>query len=240
VPPNPFNPLPQFSGGLTARDGRIRVPGFYDDVRPPLPEELAAWERVPVTEDDLKRRMGATALPGEPGYSMRERLWARPTLDVHGVMGGFTGDGSKTVIPARARAKVSSRLVPDQDPARVLALLEDFVPELALPGTQARVVELSSAPPVLIDATHPGIAAASRAFEAAFGGSPLLVREGASVPVTVDFKEALKTNLIVTGFGLPDDGLHSPNERFHLDQYHGGTEMVLHLMHELGGNGRRP
>jgi acetylornithine deacetylase/succinyl-diaminopimelate desuccinylase-like protein len=152
---------------------------------------------------------------------------------VHGIAGGFTSEGSKTVIPARARAKVSMRLVPGQDPGRVFAVLSEFVPTLATAGTHARVVELNRASPVLIDVTHPGIGAASRAFEAAFGAAPLLVREGATVPVVADFKEALGTQLMVTGFGLPDDGLHSPNERFSLDHYHRATEMVIRLIQEL-------
>jgi acetylornithine deacetylase/succinyl-diaminopimelate desuccinylase-like protein len=235
VAPNPLNSLAHVVAGLKDRDGRVLVPGFYDAVRPPAPEELEAWERVPDPEADLRGRMAVDVLPGEPGRSPRERLWARPTLDVHGVMGGFTGEGSKTVIPARARAKVSMRLVPDQDPHAILAELERFVPTLATPGTRATVILLNAAPPVLIDVAHAGIGAASRAFEAAFGSAPVLVREGASVPVVADFKEALGAPMMVTGFGLPDDGLHSPNERFSLDHYHRGAEMVARLIHELAG-----
>jgi acetylornithine deacetylase/succinyl-diaminopimelate desuccinylase-like protein len=233
VAPNPFNSLAHIIAGIQDREGRVLIPGFYDDVLPPVAEELVAWERVPLTDQDLMRRMGVTELAGEPGQPVRHRLWARPTLDVHGIAGGFTGEGSKTVIPARARAKVSMRLVPSQDPARILAALSEFAPTLATRGTRARVVEVNSALPVLVDVAHPGIGAASRAFEAAFGAAPLLMREGATVPVVSDFQQVLGTQLMVTGFGLPDDGLHSPNERFSLDQYHRGTEMVIHLMQEL-------
>jgi acetylornithine deacetylase/succinyl-diaminopimelate desuccinylase-like protein len=233
VAPNPFNSLAHIIAGLKDRDGRIMIPGFYDDVLPPLAAEVEAWERVPLTDQDLMQRMGVTELAGEPGQPARHRLWARPTLDVHGIAGGFTGEGSKTVIPARAMAKVSMRLVPGQTPARVLAALSEFVPALATPGTRARVVEVNSASPVLIDVAHPGIGAASRAFEAAFGAAPVLMREGATVPVVSDFQEVLGTQMMVTGFGLPDDGLHSPNERFSLDQFHRGTEMVIRLMQEL-------
>jgi acetylornithine deacetylase/succinyl-diaminopimelate desuccinylase-like protein len=233
VAPNPFNSLTHIIAGLKDRDGRILIPGFYDDVLPPLAAEVEAWERVPLTDQDLMQRMGVTELAGEPGQPARQRLWARPTLDVHGIAGGFTGEGSKTVIPARAMAKVSMRLVPGQAPARVLAALGEFVPTLATAGTRARVVEVNSASPVLIDVGHPGIGAASRAFEAAFGAAPVLMREGATVPVVSDFQEALATQMMVTGFGLPDDGLHSPNERFSLDQFHRGTEMVIRLMQEL-------
>lgn len=231
--PNPFNSLAHILAGLKDREGRILIPGFYDDVEAPSLEELVDWAKDPVDDAELMRRMGTTALPGEPGYSARERIRCRPTLDVHGVIGGFTGEGSKTVIPATAKAKVSMRLVPNQDPDRVAAGLRDFLPSLVTEGTTARLIELSSASPVKVDVSHPGIAAASRAFQAAFGAAPLLTREGGSVPVTLDFQEALQTRLIVTGFGLPDDALHSPNEHHSLDQYHRGTEMVIHLMQAL-------
>jgi len=177
--------------------------------------------------------MGVTDLAGEAAYSLLERMSTRPTLDVHGVMGGFTSAGPKTVIPARARAKVSTRLVPRQDPARVLEGMREAVARLATPGTQAHVIELSSAPPVRLAADHPGVDALRRAFSAAYGATPVLIRGGGSIPVTIDFQEALDTQLLVTGFGLPDDALHSPNERMSLDQYHRGLEAVIHLMHEL-------
>jgi acetylornithine deacetylase/succinyl-diaminopimelate desuccinylase-like protein len=177
--------------------------------------------------------MGVTELAGEDAFSPLERRWGRPTLDVHGVMGGFTGPGSKTVIPARATAKVSMRLVPWQDPERVLAGLREAVTALATPGTRAEVTVINQGPPVRLSVDHPGAAALKRAFAAAYGVEPVSVREGGSIPVTIDFQEALDTRLMVTGFGLPDDALHSPNERMSLDQYHRGIEMVARLMHEL-------
>jgi acetylornithine deacetylase/succinyl-diaminopimelate desuccinylase-like protein len=233
IAPNPFNSLAHILCGLKDREGRILIPGFYDDVQPPSSEELEGWASLGIDEEQQKRLMGVDELPGEPGFSLLERKWARPTLDVHGVMGGFTGAGSKTVIPARARAKVSMRLVPNQQPAKALAQFGEAVARLATPGTRAQVVELNSALPVRIETSHPGIEPARRAFAAAYGRPPVLVREGGSVPVTVDFQQALGTHLLVTGFGLPDDGLHSPNERMSLDQYHRGTEMVIHLIDEL-------
>jgi acetylornithine deacetylase/succinyl-diaminopimelate desuccinylase-like protein len=233
IAPNPFNSLAHILCGLKDREGRILIPGFYDDVEPPSSEELEGWASLGIDEEQQKRLMGVDELPGEPGFSLLERKWARPTLDVHGVIGGFTGAGSKTVIPARARAKVSMRLVPNQQPAKALAQLGEAVARLATPGTRAQVFELNSALPVRIDTSHPGIEPARRAFAAAYGRPPVLVREGGSVPVTVDFQQALGTHLLVTGFGLPEDGLHSPNERMSLDQYHRGTEMVIHLIDEL-------
>ena len=232
VAPNPFNSLAHILAGLKDRDGVIQIPGFYD-VEPPSADELEEWKALPITAEMLGAEMGVTELAGEAAYSLLERMSTRPTLDVHGVMGGFTGAGPKTVIPARARAKVSTRLVPRQDPARVLGGMREAVARLATPGTQARVVELSSGPPVRLAADHPGVDALRRAFNAAYGATPVLIREGGSIPVTIDFQEALETRLLVTGFGLPDDALHSPNERMSLDQYHRGIEAVIHLMHEL-------
>ena len=233
VAPNPFNSLAHILAGLKDRSGVVQIPGFYDDVEPPTAEELEDWKTLPITAEQQRMAMGVTELAGEAEFSVLERKWARPTLDVHGVIGGFTGAGSKTVIPARAGAKVSTRLVPRQNPARVLAGLRDAVARLATPGTHAQVIELSAAPPVRLATGHPGVEALRRAFIAAYGAAPVLIREGGSVPVTIDFQEALDTRLLVTGFGLPDDALHSPNEHMSLEQYHRGTDAVIHLMHEL-------
>ena len=235
VAPNPFNTLAHVLAALKARDGRVQVPGFYEGVETPAAEELEAWARLPGTEEDLRRAIGAPALEGEPGFSAAERRWARPTLDVHGILGGFQGEGQKTVIPARATAKVSMRLVPGQDPDRVFEALTEFAALQATPGTRVTVRRLASGPALRSGIEHAGIAAARRAFRAAYGAEPVLTREGGSIPVTVDFQEALGSHLIITGFGLPDDRLHSPNERMAVDQYLRGIEMVLHLMAQLGG-----
>jgi len=233
VAPNPFNSLAHILAGLKDRDGLVRIPGFYDDVEPPAAEELRDWRQLPITEDGQRRAMGVTELAGESGYSLPERKWTRPTLDVHGVIGGFTGAGAKTVIPARATAKVSMRLVPRQDPDRVLASLREAVAALATPGTSTNVRVISASAAVLMDTDHPGVRALRRAFAAGYGAEPVLMREGGSVPVTVDFQAALDAKLLVTGFGLPDDALHSPNERMSLDQYHRSVDTMIHLMHEL-------
>ncbi|TMC08846.1 MAG: dipeptidase [Chloroflexi bacterium] len=233
VAPNPFNSLAHILAGLKDRDGLVRIPRFHDDVVPPSAEELRDWERVPITAEDQLRSMGVAELAGESSYTVLERKWTRPTLDVHGVIGGFTGAGSKTVIPARATAKVSMRLVPRQDPDRVLEGLREAVAALATAGTSATVRQLNSSPAVLMDTDHPGAGALRRAFAAGYGAEPVLMREGGSVPVTVDFQAALDAKLLVTGFGLPDDALHSPNERMSLDQYHRAVETVVHLLHEL-------
>jgi len=236
VAPNPLNTLAHVISALKGRDGRITVPGFYDDVVQPTEEEVAAWDRLK-DEATLKRLMGVRALEGEEEFSPAERTWGRPTLDVHGIIGGFIGEGSKTVIPARARAKVSMRLVPGQDPDEIHQSLSTYLKGLETPGVALSLVRLGQAPPVLAGVDHPGIAAARKAFVKSFGAEPVLVREGGSVPVTVDFQEALQPMLMLTGFGLPDDALHSPNEKMDLEQYHRGTEMVLHLMEELVAGG---
>jgi acetylornithine deacetylase/succinyl-diaminopimelate desuccinylase-like protein len=238
VAPNPLQSLVSVLAGLKDRDGTVRIPGFYHDVLPPTAEEVGAWKDLQWLVDRKRREIGAPDMAGEPAFSPLERNWARPTLDVHGVAGGFTGEGTKTVIPARARAKLSMRLVPDQDPTHILSGLRQLVSQLVLQGTRAKVRELSRAPAVRIESRHGGVVAATVAFEAAYGAGPSLIREGASVPVAADFQEALGCPMLVTGFGLPDDALHSPNERFSLDQYHRGTEMVIYLMHELARTSR--
>jgi acetylornithine deacetylase/succinyl-diaminopimelate desuccinylase-like protein len=233
VAPNPLNSLAHVLAGLKDRDGRITIPTFYDDVRDPSPEELREWEALPFDEDALRSEIGARELEGEPGYSLRERLWSRPTLDVHGVVGGFQDEGTKTVIPARALAKASMRLAPDQDPERILRALEASVQELATPGVEVVVKPLGYARGAVFGVHHPGVEAARAAFRAAFGAEPALKRMGATVPVAADFQHVLDPFMVVTGFGLPTDGLHSPNERFALGHYHAATEMILTLMAEL-------
>lgn len=237
VAPNPLNTLAHVLSGLKGPDGRVTVPGFYDDVRDPAPAELAGWERLGVTEEGVRAEIGAAALEGEAGHGVLERLWTRPTFDVHGVVGGFTQEGTKTVIPARAHAKASFRLVPDQDPARILPALREHARALATPGVEVTVRELGASRPALFGVDHAGVRAAQRAFRATFGAEATLRRVGASIPVTADFQETLGPKMVVTGFGLPGDGLHSPNERFALGQYHGATEMILRLMAELAASG---
>src|SRR5207248_770680 len=191
------------------------------DVVAPSEEEVAAWDRVKDAAT-VQGLMGVRALEGEEEFSAAERTWGRPTLDVHGIVGGFIGEGSKTVIPARAKAKVSMRLVPQQDPGEIFESLQTYLTGLETPGVKLTLVKLNEAPPVLAGVDHPGIAAARKAYQRSFGAEPVLVREGGSVPVTVDFQEALRPMLMLTGFGLPDDALHSPNEKMDVEQYHLG------------------
>ena len=233
VAPNPLNSLVHILSALKGRDGRVRIPGFYDQVLPPGREEVESWRRLPIDEERLLREIGSQALEGEAEFQPVERLWARPTLDVHGIAGGFTGAGQKTVIPAEALAKVSMRLVPRQDPELILEAMRSFVASLATPGVRVEVKPVSYTKPLAADVGNPAVVAARSAFAASFDAEPVLVREGGSVPVTLEFQESLGANLVVTGFGLPGAGLHSPNESMSLDQFHRGTEFVLQLMHRL-------
>ena len=232
VAPNPLASLSHILAGLKDREGTVKIPGFYDDVKGASKSELEEWSELGWLVQQREESVGAE-LVGEPSFSPLERNWVRPTLDVHGVLGGFQGAGAKTVIPSQATAKISMRLVPTQRPARIMRGLRRAATELALPGTRVRVHELSSVPAITLTPNHPGAEALRRAFSASFGAAPVLVREGGSIPVATDLQEMLGSKMLVTGFGLPDDALHSPNERFSLEQYHRATETVARLFHEL-------
>ena len=234
VAPNPINTLAHVIGELKDRHGHITIPGFYDDVRKPSEEELARWK-----EQDARYAAavmefaGAKALEGEEGFLAIERAGSRPTLDANGFLGGFVAEGQKTVIPARAFAKVSMRLVPDQDPAAVLAGLEKRVRELTTPGVEISVVMLSSAPPVMSGVDNAAARALRNAYREAFGKETELVRVGGSIPVAVDFQEAVGAPLLITGIAQADCALHSPNEHLLIDNYHRGIEAVIRFICDL-------
>src|SRR5207248_11671305 len=177
--------------------------------------EKESWERLPFRPKDfLAKEVGSTRLTGETKYSVLERIWARPTFEVHGIAGGFTGAGAKTVIPAKATAKVSMRLVPKQDPERVLAALKRWVKENTPKGIRTEVRVLSASPAVSVNPNHPAIETAARAFSAEFGKPSVFVRGGGSIPIVGEFATHLGIPTVLMGFGLPDDGLHSPNEKY--------------------------
>ncbi len=220
-----------------AKDARgvIQVPGIYDDVVAPAPAEKASWASLPFSEADfLSREVGSAKLTGEPGYSVLERLWARPTFEVHGIAGGFTGAGAKTVIPAKATAKVSIRLVPNMQPEKVTAAFRAFVERNTPEGIRTEVRVLSAAPAVLVDPDHAAIRVAASAFSEAFGRPTVYIRAGCSVPIVGDFARALGIPTVMMGFGLPDDGLHSPNEKFRLENYYKGIATVARFLEEYG------
>jgi len=232
--PNPLNTLARILGDLKDRDGRITIPGFYDGIQAPGADDMADWDRSESFGETLRGLMGASTLEGEAEYSAAERAWARPTLDVNGFIGGFTGEGKKTVIPAKGSAKVSMRLVPGQDPMRILDSLREYVDELTTPGVRVEVRLLGAAPPVVTGASHPGATALADAFETAFGKPTARLRTGGSIPVAVDFQEALGAPMMISGLSQPGAGAHGPNEHFSLDHFHRGTEALLRLMWSLG------
>ena len=233
VAPNPLNTLAHALSALKGRDGVITIPGFYDGIEPPTAQERSQWPDGPGYEQTLKELIGGDALEGEAGYAPVERQWARPTLDVNGLLGGFTGEGSKTVIANHAMAKVSMRLVPGQDPERIFDTLTEYLPELTTPGVRLEVRRLGSAPPVTCPADHAGARAARSAFETAFEQPVRLVRTGGSIPVAVDFQRALGAPLVISGLAQPGSGAHSPHECFSLDHFHRGIEMLIRFLGAL-------
>ncbi len=178
--------------------------------------------------------MGSTQLTGEPGYSVFERTWARPTLEVHGIAGGFTGAGAKTVIPAKATAKVSLRMVPKQDPEKVVAAFKAFVRDNTPAGIQTTVRVLNAGPAISVNPDHPAIAIAAKAFADVLGRETVFIRSGGSIPIVGDFATHLSIPTILMGFGLPDDGLHSPNEKYKLANYYAGIMTIAHFFEQYG------
>jgi acetylornithine deacetylase/succinyl-diaminopimelate desuccinylase-like protein len=231
--PNPANTLVELLGTLHDRDGRVNIPGFYDDVMPLSDAERAEWKKLPFDEAKYMRDLGLSALTGEAGYSTTERTWARPTLDINGLTSGYQGHGAKTVIPSKASAKVSMRLVPNQDPAKIQAAFEKTLRERCPKNVKIEFTQHGSAPAAITPREGPAIAAATRAMEKAFGKRPLLIRGGGSIPVVGLIKNILGIDTVLFGFGLPDDRVHSPNEKFDLDCLYGGTRAAAILYDEL-------
>jgi len=212
-------------------------PRFYAAVAPLSEAERSSWDRLGFREDAYLQDLGITEAPGEAGYGILERRWARPTLEVHGIAGGFTGPGSKTVIPARATAKISMRLVPNQRPEAVLRAFTRKVQRLTPGGLRAEVRLLGSGAPLLVSPEAPALKSAAQALEDVFRRPPVYMREGGSVPVAAEFQNVLHAPPVLMGFGLPDDNLHSPNEKFHLPNFHRGIETVIRFIQRLGDGG---
>jgi len=233
--PNPFVALAQIVSKLKDESGHIAVPGFYERVVAPSGEELATWQALPFDEEHFRQtEVGSTQLTGEPGFSVLERLWARPTLDVHGMPGGFIGAGAKTVIPARAVAKVSMRLVPDQSPAEVFAQYKKYVESICPKGIQLDIRLIHSGDPIVVPTDNPYVRAATSAMHTVFGRDTVFIRSGGSIPIVGDFVRELKIPTLLMGFGLPDDNLHAPNEKFHLANFHRGIESVIRFLGNVG------
>ena len=233
--PNPIFGLVELFSKVKNANGVIQVPGIYDDVEPPAPAEKRSWKRLPFSEEEFRlKEVGSSELTGEKRPSVLERVWARPTFEVHGIAGGFTGAGAKTVIPAKATAKVSFRLVPKQDPDKVLAAFREFVGKNTPKGIHFEVRVLSSGPGLSVNPDHPAIKVAAKAFSDILGKKTVFIRSGGSIPIVGDFANHLGIPTVLMGFGLPDDGLHSPNEKYHLDNYYKGIMTIAHFFEQYG------
>ncbi len=232
---NPANALAKIVAALKADDGTVLVPGFYDDVRPASQQERFEISCLPFDEEAFRVQTGVPSLvAGEPGFSVLECMGIRPTLDVNGIWGGFTGEGSKTIIPAHAHAKVSCRLVPDQDGDALFAKFRDYVLQVAPKGVQVGVRNLGTAKPLVMDPAHPFAQAAARALEATFGLAPVYIRSGGSIPVASLFVSTLGLPLVMLGFANPDDNAHAPNETMVLLNYETGLRTITRLWDDLG------
>jgi acetylornithine deacetylase/succinyl-diaminopimelate desuccinylase-like protein len=232
--PNPFVALAEIIAQLKDSSGRILIPGFYDKVKAPSADELKAWQTLPFDEEHYREaEVGSTQLTGEPGFSVLERTWARPTLDVHGMPGGFIGAGAKTVIPAKAVAKVSMRLVPDMTPQESFAQYKSYVESLKPKGIELDVRLIHSGDAIVVGTDNPYIEAATKALKKVWNKDTVFIRSGGSIPIVGDFERHLKIPTVLMGFGLPDDNIHAPNEKFNISNYYRGIESVIAFFEEL-------
>jgi acetylornithine deacetylase/succinyl-diaminopimelate desuccinylase-like protein len=231
---NPANALTRIIAACQGPFGKVAIPGFYDKVVPLADWERAEFKKLPFKEEEFLKEVGAVSLHGEEGYTTLERKWARPTFDVNGLVSGHTGPGSKTVLPSEARAKFSMRIVPDQDPVEIAALTEKFIREIAPPGVTVEILSYHNAYPVLIPRESPVMKAARPAMARGFGREPVLMREGGSIPVVTTFKHELGADSALVGLGLPDDNLHSPNEKFCIPDFYRGMIVMAEFLEEFG------
>ncbi|HET9195541.1 MAG TPA: dipeptidase [Vicinamibacterales bacterium] len=230
---NPAIVLAQILAQMKDRGGRIKIPGFYDDVRPLSDDERAEWKKLPFNETKYRKELGVPKLFGETGYTTLERLWARPTLDVNGLSSGFTGEGAKTVLPAAAMAKVSMRLVANQDPQKIGDLFEDYVKKIAPKTVEVKVTRMHGGKPWMTEFDNKFVRAAGRAIEQGFGKAPVFVREGASIPVVATFESELGIPSVLFGVGLPDENAHAPDEKLDLGNFHNGIIASAYLYQEI-------
>jgi acetylornithine deacetylase/succinyl-diaminopimelate desuccinylase-like protein len=230
---NPANALATIIAALKSPDGRVRIPGFYDDVVPLTADDRRALAELPFDEETFRAEIPVPALVGEAGWTVLERKTARPTLDVNGIWGGFQGDGAKTIIPAHAHAKVSTRLVADQDPVRIFECLRDYVARIAPPGVTVSTTYIHGGRPSLTPTDHPATQAAARAIEAVYGTGPVYIREGGSIPVTAAFDRSLGLPVVLLGFTNPTCNAHAPNEYLLVENFEHGTRVIVRLWDEL-------
>jgi acetylornithine deacetylase/succinyl-diaminopimelate desuccinylase-like protein len=234
---NPAIVLAQMLAQMKDRSGRVRVPGFYDDVVPLQEEERKAWASLPFSEKTFRKDFGMPKLFGETGYTTLERIWARPTFEVNGLLSGFTGDGAKTVLPAVSMAKVSMRLVPKQDPDTIATLFEAYVKDVAPKTVEVKVTRMHGGKPWMTSYDNPFVQAAGRAIERGFGQKPVFTREGGSIPVVSTFQEELGLPSVLFGVGLPDENAHAPNEKLDVGNFHNGIIASAILYQEMASVG---
>jgi acetylornithine deacetylase/succinyl-diaminopimelate desuccinylase-like protein len=234
---NPAFVLAQLIAQMKDRSGRIRIPGFYDDVRPMEEAERRAWEQLSFSEKRYRKEFGIPKLFGEAGYTTLERTWARPTLEVNGLLSGFTGEGAKTVLPAVAMAKVSMRLVPDQDPDKIADLFEGHVRKITPKTVALTFTRMHGGKPWMTSFDNPFVQAAGRAIERGFGRRPIFTREGGSIPVVSTFQEQLGLPSVLFGVGLPDENAHAPNEKLDIANFHNGIVASAYLYEEIAQTG---
>jgi len=231
--PNAAQALVQLLATLHRPEGGVAVKGFYDQVRPLTQEERDGFAALGFDERKLMDDLGVDALPGEPGFTALERLWARPTLEINGIFGGFQGEGTKTVIPARAGAKITCRLVPDQDPEQVLDAIEAHLRAHCPPGVKLEIGRMSGTPAAITPIDHPAIRAAMKALTEAYGTEARFIRTGGSIPVVGTFSRVLGTPCVLMGFGLEEENFHAPNEHFHLENFDLGMRALYRFWHHL-------
>ncbi|MBU0741916.1 dipeptidase [bacterium] len=229
---NPGNALAEIVAALKDADGRVRIPGFYDDVLEVDDTERAAFASLNYTDEVLRAETGASGPFGEAGYTTLERMWARPTCDVNGLWSGYSGEGAKTIVPATAGAKVSMRLVPNQEPGKIAELFEKYVLEIAPSGVDVKISFLHGAKAVMVPRDSEMMQAGMRAMERGFGKRPVFIREGGSIPIVGTFQSCLKTPVLLLGYGLPNDNIHSPNEKFHVENFANGIRTTAALLEE--------
>lgn len=231
--PNPANVLAEVLASLHDSQGRVNIPGFYDDVAPLTKQERALWAKLPFDEPAFKRELALDRLTGEEGFSTIERKWGRPTCDINGLTSGYQGPGAKTIIPSKASAKVSMRLVPNQEPARIETVFTEAVRRRCPAGVKVEVVSHHGAEPVVVPLDSRGVKLAAEAIEIGFGRPAVFIREGGSIPVVSLIRRQLGIDSLLVGFGLPDDRVHSPNEKFDLDAFHNGARTAAALYAKL-------
>ena len=231
---NPAMALAQLLAKLRDKNGRVAIPGFYDGVRPLSAYERKQFRRLPMNVREYRKLLGVPRLFGEKGFTPFEQRSARPTLEINGLTSGYQGEGSKTIVPAWARAKITTRLVPDQQPAKIIRLVLKHLKKLCPPTVHLEIESGHGAEPYLMSPTGAQAQAALRALKAAFGREPILMREGGSIPIVNDFKSILGADTLLLGLALPDDNAHSPNEKFDLDCFAKGQLMAAYLWQELG------